>query len=203
MVTPDQIARYMAIISAQPKQPDIVFVDCETTGLSPYDHETIEVAAIRVDAVTLEPIDCMHCRIKPKRPVSEESLKFNNYSAKKWEDALTGGEALYHLRPLVTGAQWAGSNPSFDRKFLDALAKQTKEPKVEPCSHRMIDISAMVDPLIRVGLMPHSGVDALCKYFGLPPNGRHTAKGDVEMELALYKAIRTFYIPAVLTVFEG
>jgi DNA polymerase-3 subunit epsilon len=203
MVTAEQLNRYQDLLSNLPPQADIVFVDCETTGLDAYKHEIIEVAAIRVDAVTLKPKEQMHRRIRPTKPVPQESIKWNNYSPQLWRDSVPDIEALAILRPLVQGARWAGSNPSFDRRFLDAAAKRCNVNRLEPNTFRQIDISGMVEPLIRAGLIPRSGVDEIARFFGIVPKERHTATGDVETEIAIYRALMHFYIPSILAAIDS
>ena len=46
---------------------DLCFVDVETTGLDPVRHELIELAAVRVDRHTLEPLDHVSVKVRPER----------------------------------------------------------------------------------------------------------------------------------------
>jgi DNA polymerase III alpha subunit (gram-positive type) len=103
---------------------------------------------------------------------------------------------------LLYDARWAGSNPIFDRRFLDAVVKRNRLPKLEASTFRMIDISAMVEPIVAAGLMPKSGVDEIAKFFGIVPKERHTAMGDVETEIAIYRAICHFYIPSIVAALK-
>lgn len=56
----------------------------------------------------------------------------------------------------------------------------------------------MVKPLVAAGLMPRSGLDAICEFFGIGKKDRHTAMGGVELTIRAYRRILEFYAPSVV-----
>jgi DNA polymerase III epsilon subunit-like protein len=176
----------------QPKtnqRPDIAFVDLETSGLKPWEHEIIEIAAVRVDGKTLEIKSQTSTKVKPKGPVSPDAARINGYTPEKWKDAIAIEHGLKLLYPQIEGARWAGSNPSFDRQFVANANKKAGLEFPRLSTFRMIDTNAMVEPWIFHGIIPHAGLDELIKLFGLPPRGEHSALGDALLALEVYKRI--------------
>lgn len=171
------------------QRPDIAFVDLETSGLKPWEHEIVEIAAVRVDGKTLEVKSQISTKVKPTKPVSPEAARINGYTPEKWKDAISIEHGLKLLYPQIEGARWAGSNPSFDRQFVANANKKTGLEFPRLSTFRMIDTNAMVEPWIFHGIIPNAGLDELIKLFGLPPRGEHSALGDALMALEVYKKI--------------
>lgn len=175
--------------SPKSERPDICFVDLETSGLKPWEHEIIEIAVVRVDGKTLEIKNQISHKVKPKGSVSPEAARINGYTPEKWKDAIAIDHGLKLMFPLIEGTRWAGSNPSFDRQFTYQAARNTKIEFPRLSTFRMIDTNAMVEPWIFHGIIPHAGLDELIKLFGLPPRGEHSALGDALMAREVYKRI--------------
>ena len=72
---------------------DLCFVDVETTGLDPVRHELLELAAVRVDRHTLEPLDHVSVKVRPERlaDADPKALEVNGYSDDAWRDAVSLG----------------------------------------------------------------------------------------------------------------
>lgn len=173
----------------KPSRPDIAFVDLETSGLKPWEHEIIEIAAVRVDGKTLEIKKQISAKVKPKGPVSPDAARINGYTPEKWADAIAIEHGLKLLFPIIEGARWAGSNPSFDRQFVSHAAKKANLEFPRLSTFRMIDTNAMCEPWIFHGLIPNAGLDELIKLFGLPPRGEHSALSDALLTREVYKRI--------------
>jgi len=180
-------------------RPDLVFLDTETGGLYPKHYDVVEVAAIRVDSRTFVEIDRASSRIVPQLRVSAHAAKIHGYNEADWKGAPTLAEFAPTLRRLVDGARWAGSNPNFDRRFLDAGLERAEITMLKPCTHRMIDVSAMVEPLLHAGLMARSGIDGIREFLGIPtPPDAHRAESDAEAALDIYRRLVAFYAPAMV-----
>ena len=170
-------------------RPDITYVDLETSGLKPWEHEIIEIAAVRCDGKTLEIKSQVSVKVKPKGPVSPDAARINGYTPEKWTDAISLEHALKLLFPQIEGARWAGSNPSFDRSFVQQACKKTNLEFPKLSSFRMIDTNAMIEPWIFHGIIPNAGLDELIKLFGLPPRAEHSALSDALFTREVYKRI--------------
>lgn len=176
--------------TAKSDRPDIAFVDLETSGLKPWEHEIIEIAVVRCDGKTLEIKTQLTTKIKPNKPVTTEAAKVNGYALEKWKDAITVEHGLRLLFPRIEGTRWAGSNPSFDRQFVHQAARNTKLEFPRLSTFRMIDTNAMCEPWIFHGIIPHAGLDELIKLFDLPPRAaEHSALQDALMAREVYKKI--------------
>lgn len=170
-------------------RPDICFVDLETSGLKPWEHEIIEIAAVRIDGKTLDVKKQMSVKTTPKGPVSPEAARVNGYTPEKWKDAIAIEHGLRLLFPFIEGTRWAGSNPSFDRQFVQQAAKKANLEIPRLSSFRMIDTNAMIEPWIFHGIIPNAGLDELIRLFDLPPRGEHSALEDALLTLDVYKRI--------------
>jgi DNA polymerase III epsilon subunit-like protein len=132
----------------------------------------------------------MTVRTKPTKPVSSEAAKINGYTPEKWKDAISIEHGLKLMFPLIEGARWAGSNPNFDRQFVQQAARNAKLEFPRLSSFRMIDTNAMIEPWIFHGIIPRAGLDELIKLFGLPPReAEHSALEDALMARDVYKRI--------------
>lgn len=171
------------------KKHDICFVDLETSGLKSWEHEIIEIAAVLVDGQTLEIKKQMSCKTRPTKPVSPEAARVNGYTSEKWKDAIAIEHGLRLIFPIIEGARWAGSNPSFDRSFVQQACKThgLEFPKLS--SYRMIDTNAMIEPWIFHGVIDRAGIDEIGKLFGLAPRGAHSALEDALLVCEIYKRI--------------
>jgi DNA polymerase III epsilon subunit-like protein len=184
--------------------PDLVFVDLETGGLDECEHEILEVAAIRVDARTLVEISRMSVKVAPTRPVPADAAAINGYTPEAWVEAATLDVALALLAPVAEGARWAGSNPAFDYRFVRRAATSCGREAPRLASHRLVDVSAMCEPLVHAGLLERAGIDAICRFFGIPVERRvHRAEADAEAALAVYRAVVRLYQPAIAMASGG
>ena len=78
---------------------DLCFVDVETTGLDPVRHELLELAAVRVDRHTLEPLDHVSVKVRPER-LADAEPKALEVAARDCETAARGVEgAPFHREP--------------------------------------------------------------------------------------------------------
>lgn len=171
------------------KRPDICFVDFETSGLKPWEHEIIEIGAVLCDGTTLEIKKQISLKTKPTKPVSHEAARINGYTPEKWKDAIAIEHGIRLLFPLVEGTRWAGSNPSFDRQFAQQTAEKAGIEFPKLSTFRMIDTNAMCEPWIFHGIIPHAGLDKLIELFKLAPRKEHSAIEDALIVREVYRRI--------------
>lgn len=161
----------------------LVFVDVETTGLDPAEHEIWEVA-MQVDNRHITTF-----RLEPTRmeSASEIALKvggFRERTADEGWDWDTPEEAVSHMHQLTEGAHLVGMNVSFDAAFLAQL--YLEHDYDVNWHYHLIDLEAMMLGFIAAlgGRLPVPWKSsALSTNIGVTPPDRtqiHTAEGDVE-----------------------
>ena len=155
---------------------DLVFVDVETTGLDPDHHELIEVAAVRVHPHTLEPLDHLSLRVVPDRlgDADPRALEVNGYNDADWRDAVSLGNALRRLAPLLEGAVVAGHNVAFDWAFLVRGFARTGVP-LPPVDYHRVDTASLAWPLVSGAETASLSLDAVCAALGLSRPSPHRA----------------------------
>lgn len=173
---------------------DMVFIDLETSGLDANESEIVEVAAMRVDALTLEHKGEFHAFVLPTKPVPFEVARLNGYDEETWVEgrAVPLAVALAGLNPLLEGACQAGQNPDFDRRFLEAGARSTGIQLAKFGSYRQIDVGTLAWPLVLAGLLPTTGLDLSTQFFRVP-GAAHRAMGDVRRAIGVYTWLVSAY----------
>lgn len=173
---------------------DLVFVDVETTGLDPDRHELLEVAAIRVDGVHLEPVTRFFtARIRPSAPgiagADLRALEVNGYTAELWADAISLEEAMQQLAPVLEGAMVAGHNVRFDWAFLSRALAQCRLP-VPETYHLLLDTASLAWLLVTTGRTQSLSLDAACTALGISRPSPHRALDDAAASLRVAREIR-------------
>lgn len=172
----------------------LAFLDVETTGLDPDVHALVEVAALRVDAVTLAVLDRFESRVRPPpcAPVDPKAARLNGYCLEAWADAPTVEQVLHPLARVLCGATLAGHNVAFDWSFLRTAYRRAgmAEPLLE---RHIVDTASLAWPLYVAGELESLSLDALCSYFGITNDGAHRAGTDVHRCMGAYVALMGRY----------
>lgn len=184
-------------LSPRPVKPDLVFVDLETSGLDPRVHEILEVAAIRVDAETFIERKRFVATVRPTLPVDPQAAAVNGYTPEAWWDAVPLDEALHGLTRVIEGARWVGSKPSFDFDFVQTNLRACGREMPELASHRLVDVSAMAEPLIAAGVVRSGGLEALRTFFEVETGPAHRAENDVRATMQVYRSLLRLFLPAL------
>lgn len=166
---------------------DLLFCALETSGLDPQEHEVIEVYGALIDVRgTME--DSFHVKIHPLGVVDPEAAKVNGYTKEGWADAAYPSEAWPRFNDWLDGrtVQLVNWNPDFDLAFLKPHLERVK------VSYHPLDVLSMVWPYVWSAMLPEGRryVDlrqAHRRCLGVEMTGEHTAWGDVEACLALYR----------------
>lgn len=170
---------------------DLCFVDVETTGLDPVRHELIELAAVRVDRHTLEPLDHVSVKVRPERLADADprALEVNGYSDDAWRDAVSLGAGLRRVAPLLEGALVAGHNVGFDWAFLARgfIVAGTPIPEVD---YHRLDTASLAWPLFASAETDSLSLDAVCKALGLHRPTPHRALADAMASLEVARKLR-------------
>ena len=166
---------------------DLIYLDTETTGLDPHQHQVWEIAW----AVEGGPVNVIQVRhsLSNADPVA---LKMNGY-LDRWvcEEASVSEQ---RLRDRLRGATLVCSNPSFDEAFLRERWREA------PWHHRKIDIATYAMPAL--GLDRPAGLAAIAERLGVRAPD-HTAKGDVLTLRACYIELAARYAERIATETGG
>lgn len=162
----------------------LAFVDVETTGLDPRQHEIIELAVVRVALPTMATTDEYSVRVRPGRiaEADPEALRINGYTTSEWADSVTLADALTGAGPLLEGAALAGHNPAFDRAFLDAGWRGTGVARPEMDYH-VLDTASLAWPLLAAGLIDSVSLGKVCEHLGIEGERLHRALPDARRSL--------------------
>ena len=156
---------------------DLIYLDTETTGLDPHQHQVWEIAW----AVDHGPVNVMQVRHSLDQ-ADVVALRINKYVDRWTEPAAGALEA--RLQKILKGATLVCSNPSFDEAFLRERWREA------PWHHRKIDIATYAMPAL--GLDRPVGLAQIAERLGLRAPD-HTAEGDVLTLRACYVELAARY----------
>jgi DNA polymerase III epsilon subunit-like protein len=168
---------------------DLVYLDTETTGLDPFQHEVWEIAWALEDG----PVQTMQVR-HSLAGADVEALRMNGY-LDRWDRAV-GDAREAGLRNTLRGATLVCCNPAFDEAFLRQRWGSTY------WHHRKIDIATYAMPAL--GLDRPAGLATIAERLGVQAPD-HTAAQDVRTLRECYQLLRDTYAakPQVLAVPES
>ena len=188
---------------------NLVFFDLETSGLDPKRHEIAEIAAVAVDAETLEVLDVFEYKVQfDVKRAEKEALEVIGYSHEKWKNALPWGmvrtEFTRFLKQYATVqmtskkgnpywvAQLVGHNAmKFDGPFLQEQYR--KDDEFLPASYQVLDTYALAlwwQQLIPDDPGPENlKLGVLAEYLGVEVGETHQAGADVLLTVGIYKAL--------------
>ena len=95
----------------------LVFIDVETTGLSPDTDRIVEVSAIRFDSPFVATA-CFNTLVNPRRRIPNRAYEIHGISDDDVEFAPFFPEIVPDLAAFVEGANLVGHNILFDLRFL-------------------------------------------------------------------------------------
>lgn len=187
---------------------DLIFIDCETTGLDPAKHEIIEVAMVRVrraqeadTQVGWKIMGTFHKMFMPLRDPEPEVAAINGFSRAKWEDSgakLMRVRDLMAMAPLLDGATPAGQNPGFDMGFLRmewgaAEAAESGGYPFPNVDYHLLDLATFAFPLYVGGLVSGLSLRHTRKLFGFDGEQEHRAIGDVLDAMQIFLHLERAY----------
>jgi DNA polymerase-3 subunit epsilon len=170
--------------------PIIAFVDVETTGLDPGQHEIIELGIVRADARTLDVVDEYSALVRPERleTATPEALAVSGFTEAGWTHAVSLRKGLLEASPLLRGAILAGHNVGFDWSFLEAGLRREGLPIPTIDRHR-VDTASLGWPLLATGEIESLSLDALASSFGLERRAPHRALEDARVTLGVARRL--------------
>lgn len=179
LLGPSNVAATPAVV-AQPAPRPLAFLDIETTGLDPTRDEIIEVAAMRVDPISLSVEAWFHTKIAPSPDVlvDPRAAELNGFRAEDWPDAPKLENVLPLLARFLEGCLIVGHNPAFDWAFLSAAFRRLgmRRPNV---GHHLLDTASLAWPLLRLGFIRSLALRDVCDHYRISNEGEHHALCDV------------------------
>jgi len=168
----------------------LTFVDTEATGLKLDKHEIIEFGALRteLDSRTLQfkVLDSFSFRIKPLHidRASDEALKMNGYSVKKWERAIHPRDSIPLMKGLIESTDLlVGQNLICDLRFIKKMFKKYKNSVIFP---KYLDTKFMAEDSGE----QDTSLDGLCAKYRIQYSGKaHTAAADCERTYKVFKEL--------------
>ena len=161
--------------------PYTVFLDLETTGLSPREDGITEIGAVilRAGAAPRE----WSTLVKPAQPIPPEIARLTGISNEMVREAPCFAEVAPALAELLEGAVLVAHNARFDYAFLKQAYAREGLAFFAPtlCTARL---ARELEPGLE-----HAGLDALIERYRLSGADRHRALGDARLTHALALAM--------------
>lgn len=157
--------------------PLTVFLDLETTGLSPKDDGITEIGMVILEEG--KPPREWSTLVRPPKPIPPEIARMTGITNEMVRDAPTFAEVAPHLAALLDGALMVAHNARFDYGFLKQAFARVDHAFFAPtlCTARL---ARELEPGLE-----SAGLDALSARYRLPGADRHRALGDARLAHAL------------------
>lgn len=162
-----------------------IFLDTETTGLSPASGDRIlNLACVEMIHRKLTQND-FHCYINPERDSHEDALRVHGLTSDFLADKPKFPEVVQEFLAFVKGAEIIIHNAPFDVGFLDAELERVGLPKFNQHVGKITDSLAMAKELFPG---KRNGLDALCERMGVDNSNRtlHGALLDAQLLSEVY-----------------
>ena len=169
------------------KNVGYVVFDLETTGLSPFKDEIIEIGAVRVDKDG-KIIETFTTLVKPSKPVSEFIQNLTGITNEMLEDAPSIYTALPRFTDFAGDNVLVGHNVTFDIAFVQKKAKIYKEINFLNAYIDTLSLAKKVYPNLK-----SYKLQDLIKEFDLKTYAAHRALADVVATQQLYELLKYKY----------
>lgn len=173
-----------------------VVFDLETTGLSRYYSEIIQISALRIKNGNV--VDRFDTYIKPKKLIPPDASLINHITDDMVKDAPMFKEVINDFLAFVGDSLLVGYNISgFD---LYLLNNRLNIETGNTFSGRYIDVLKMAQ---RIDEIENHRLVTIADYFGVATSGAHNALFDCLMTNECYKKLCERHIEPTISVFEG
>ena len=162
-----------------------IFLDTETTGLSPENGDRIvEIGCVELLNRKLTGKN-LHFYLNPERDSHEDALKVHGISNEFLKDKPKFGEIADELLEYLQGADVLIHNAPFDVGFINKELELQKRPPIKTCVNSVADTLAMAKDMFPG---KRNSLDALCDRLGVDNSGRtlHGALLDAELLADVY-----------------
>lgn len=146
-----------------------IFLDTETTGLSPESGDRIiEIGCVEMLNRRLSGND-LHFYLNPERPNSEDAVRIHGLTDEFLADKPLFASIADELLDYLAGAEIIIHNAGFDVGFLDEELRRLQRPKFSTVVGRITDSLAMAREMFPG---KSNSLDALCKRLEVDNTGR-------------------------------
>jgi len=175
---------------------DYVIFDLETTGLSRYYSEIIQISALRI--ANGQPVERFNTYIKPKRGIPSEATAVNHITEQMVSNAPSFKEALKAFKAFVKDDILVGYNIiGFDLPLLNNQACLNGEARINT---KYVDVLPIARSSIQ---LPNYKLTSLAEYMGFDTSGAHDSLFDCELTYNCYSSLPHKEINEEVKVFEG
>ena len=165
----------------------IYFVDTETTGLSPYRHEIIEIAIC-----DLEGNELLNRRVKPDHPerCTPEAARVNGFDPEAWADAPHWKFIAPEVLTILDRKRcyMAGQNTLFHYGFVMESCR-THGFVVSSLPYKQLDLYTLAVCVLGPTGLDSFKLEAICRALGVTNEAPHTAMGDARATAACWKIL--------------
>ncbi len=162
---------------------DYVVFDLETTGISPYNDEVIEISAVKVRKGKV--VEEFSELVNPKRTIPFAASRVNNITNDMVSDAPFFDEVLRHFLQFIGEDVLVGHNiQGFDMKFIYR--------DCERYFHQTITNDYVDTLILAKRCFPewrHRRLGDLADYYGISTQGAHRALADSRMNQRVFELL--------------
>jgi DNA polymerase-3 subunit epsilon len=179
-----------------------IFLDTETTGLSPESGDRIiEIGCVEMVNRRLTG-QTKHFYVNPQRPNSEDAVKVHGLSDEFLADKPLFGAVADEFLRFVAGAELIIHNASFDVGFLDMELRRLGQPGIASCVTEITDSLAMARD---AWPGKSNSLDALCRRLEVDNSSRalHGALLDAGLLAEVYVRMTRGQESLVIDVGDG
>ena len=170
-----------------------VFLDLETTGLSPKNGDRVcEIAAVAYDNYTPLPADTgvFQTYVNPQAPVGA-SFDTHHLSDEFLSDKPLFKQVADDLAEFLRDTHVVAHNAVFDHEFLNMEFRLLNMPPLEQLAS---SITCSQIEFAKLGVSVRKNLDAMCEHYGISTEARrdrHSAIVDAELLAKAYMRMRT------------
>jgi len=154
-----------------------VVCDLETTGLSPRQHEIIEVGLVRVEGGQIK--DTFHSLVRPRQKLPVGIRRLTGLTGEQLRESPELQEILPPVLDFLRDFPLVGHNIGFDREFLEAAAGWLPNP-----AYDTLELARMILPF-----SPGYRLSDLCRFLGIENQAEHRALSDALATVELYRRL--------------